>query len=80
MSGNQKAGLKQGRLFYQIKKLEYQIEKERIRLKNQIAKKKSFSDKSVLRINRRLVKKCIRLYDKKEAYKKWLRKSGGETI
>ena len=40
MRGNQKAGLKQGRLFYQIKKLEYQIEKERIRLKNQIAKKK----------------------------------------
>lgn len=77
MLGNQKAGVRQGRLFCRIKKLEYAVEKDRARLQKRFSKKKSFSDPKILRINRRLVKKCIRLYDARERYKKLAKKNSG---
>lgn len=75
MRQHPKTGVKLGRLFYRMKKLEYRIEKGRTRLKRTVALKNSFSDKKVLRLNRRLVKLCVRLSEEKEAYSGLLRKA-----
>lgn len=75
MTKNQRAILRQGRLFYRIKKTECAVCQERDRLRKRIAKTKNYSDKRVVRINRRLVKKCVLLYDLKQKYKKAAKKA-----